>query len=240
MGGRKRASTVDQGTPPSTKRSPLSIPFHKLIRKSKSLPVGTEASHDGGQTESSSRAESPRPGSATSATTVPISNVTLSSDAGDPSPSALKDLHRVLRLIEDERHLVAHNLLLDAKRRIEESRGKSLLDRKNQIPKPDQTKRQRKRGGGILGGKGGRVAEDSNEEGSEIIYNEEQEALIFFEEKRAEFRKLEVRSNFFPEKCIKIFSYDQALSIHFFSFRCCFPCLESCNIVHKCKRKFVS
>jgi hypothetical protein len=41
-------------------------------------------------------------------------------DSGDPGPSLGKDAERVFDFIEDERHLTAHDLLKDVRRRIKE------------------------------------------------------------------------------------------------------------------------
>jgi len=51
-----------------------------------------------------------------------------SGDKGEPSASVLKDAHRVLALIEDERHLTAQKLYHDVKRRIEQCETPSVRE----------------------------------------------------------------------------------------------------------------
>ena len=58
-------------------------------------------------------------------------------DDGKPSLSTYNDLQRVLKLIQDERHLVAYELYVDAKRRI--------IDRKTRASTDKQQKKNEKK-----------------------------------------------------------------------------------------------
>lgn len=49
-----------------------------------------------------------------------VSKPTTSEDNGSPSNSCEGDIRRILRFIEDERHLVAHTLYVDVLKRIRE------------------------------------------------------------------------------------------------------------------------
>ena len=75
----------------------------RLFLRSKSAPAASVSSPD---SQRSSTFASSRPTTADAA------------DDGRPSSSALRDLKRVVQMIKDERHLVARDLYVDARRRI--------------------------------------------------------------------------------------------------------------------------
>lgn len=52
-------------------------------------------------------------------------------DKGEPSKSILKDTERIFALIEDERHLVAHRLYENVKRRIQQIEGQDPVRKKS-------------------------------------------------------------------------------------------------------------
>ncbi len=205
MGSHKRAATVSSIEPElMSKKSPVSQRLRKpksfrFLKRSKSVPVVYDEtrSHDGGQTESSTRDDdrsrvSPplRPafngGTAVSPKTLPLSNVTSNIDDGIPSSSPFKDLNRVLKLIEDERHLVAHKLFLDARRRIEGStRNNSILDIDGGSPKF----------GHKLSRKKGQIQMEEAETQSQGNQISRDDAWKLLQDKKEEFQALEVRNS---------------------------------------------
>mmetsp|Transcript_17203 Transcript_17203/g.35921 ORF Transcript_17203/g.35921 Transcript_17203/m.35921 type:complete len:1023 (-) Transcript_17203:21-3089(-) len=209
MAGHKRAATASSiepqllsKKPPASQRVRTPKAF-RFIKRSKSVPAVCDEtrSHDGGQTESSTRDDersrvSPplRPalngGPASSLNIFPSSNVSVNIDDGIPSSSPFKDLHRVLKLIEDERHLVAHNLFLDARRRIEESRNDCVLDVNGGSPKFGKSYRKKK---------GGIQREETNTQNTQSRGNmtNRDDAWKLLQEKEEEFRALENRANLF-------------------------------------------
>ncbi|KAL7543423.1 hypothetical protein ACHAXR_012704 [Thalassiosira sp. AJA248-18] len=156
----------------------------KRLRRSKSAPSSDQ---DGGQTESIRSDELRQP---------PISMIAsprgenygrgmASVDDGSPSSSTLTDLQRVLNLIQDERHLVAHDLYLNAKRRIHETLDIQLQQQQQQ-PKNKKNKVWWK------------TPESSNaEDAQRDSKNEYEKAWLFLQRRHEEFQALENRANLF-------------------------------------------
>ena len=152
----------------------------RLFRRSKSAPAVSDLSPD---SQRSSSFASSRPAIAAAA-----------ADDGRPSSSALRDLKRVVQMIKDERHLVARDLYVDARRRILDgsapSRQVNLVDDSKQ-----NNKRQRWK---ITAAASARdnVAAVKGKDSENKSYGEEDEnnaAREFLNEKKEEFVVLEVR-----------------------------------------------
>lgn len=211
MAGHKRAATASSIEPKLLSKKPPASQWvrtpkaFRFLKRSKSVPAVCDEtrSHDGVQTESSTRDDersrvSPpllaavNGGPASSPNTFPSSNVNVNIDDGIPSLSPFKDLHRVLKLIEDERHLVAHNLFLDARRRIEESRNGCVLDVNSGSPKFGKSYRKKK---------GGIQREETNAQNTQSQGNvtSRDDAWKLLQEKEEEFRALEVRKSWYQK-----------------------------------------
>ena len=92
----------------------LKLPRKKKVLKKKTSSTVSTASASASASASSSPSHPLSP----SASSVTNDTINLTLDDGRPSHSALNDLHRVLKLIEAERHLAAYQLYSHAKERI--------------------------------------------------------------------------------------------------------------------------
>ena len=101
-------------------------------------------------------------------------------DDGVPSQSALKDLQRAMKLVADERHLAAHELYLDARRRVEESRG--------ELGDIQDDRQQAKNRRGRIWWK---------QELQTIDASDEEKAWDFLQDRKEEFEALENRATLF-------------------------------------------
>jgi hypothetical protein len=95
-----------------------------------------------------------------------IAPPTTTGDKGLPTPDVLRDAERVFEMVRDERHLVAHKLLLDVRKRIQvwqesgmkgsTSGGGSPYMSRSQYKRIRRTSKRMKKGpGGGAGGSGG-------------------------------------------------------------------------------------
>lgn len=164
-----------------------------LLRRSTSAPPNNNNDQDGGQTESIRSIDELSSSAHRSSAMLSSYSRQLQHqhqqqqhhvvDDGTPSSSAVKDLQRVLKMIEEERHLVAYDLYIDAKRRIIDdsirSQGatttSSTLSKKSSISKVSWKSPPER---------------SSANPGS--IYSDDEQAWIFLQEKREEFQALEV------------------------------------------------
>ena len=151
----------------------------RLFRRSKCAPAVSDLSLD---SQRSSSFASSRPAIAAAA------------DDGRPSSSALRDLKRVVQMIKDERHLLARDLYVDARRRILDgsapSRQANRVDDSKQNHKPPRWK--------ITAAASARdnFAAVKGKDSENKSYEEEDEnnaAREFLNEKKEEFIALEVR-----------------------------------------------
>lgn len=76
---------------------------------------------------------------------VTIKPVKTQDDAGKPGHSIAGDMQRVLDLMDDERHLVANELYQDIKRRIADSRKRTMGNQEEKTSPPTNSKHAKQR-----------------------------------------------------------------------------------------------
>ena len=155
----------------------------KLLIRSKSVPVDhqtTQSTRSGISDDISSTLPPP-------SEKPHILKVTV--DEGIPSNSTLKDIQRVLQLITNERHLVAYELFVDVKRRIDND-ARSVAEEKqdnHQLNSKDKRKawwREKSRRSSSMG------LEDDESDENEKAYK-------LLQERQKEFEALENRAKLF-------------------------------------------
>lgn len=153
----------------------------KLLIRSKSVPVDhqtTQSTRSGISDDISSTLPPP-------SKKPHILKVTV--DDGKPSNSALKDIQRVLQLITNERHLVAYELFVDVKRRIDNEARSVAEKQENQLNSKDKRKawwREKSRRSSSMAG-----LEDESDEN--------EKAYKLLQERQKEFEALENRAKLF-------------------------------------------
>ena len=153
----------------------------KLLIRSKSVPVDhqtTQSTRSGISDDISSTLPPP-------SEKPHILKVTV--DDGIPSNSTLKDIQRVLQLITNERHLVAYELFVDVKRRIDNEARSVAEKQENQLNSKDKRKawwREKSIRSSSMG------LEDDESDDNEKAYK-------LLQERQKEFEALENRAKLF-------------------------------------------
>ena len=155
----------------------------KLLLRSKSVPVPVD--HQTTQSTRSGISDD------ISSTLPPPSEkphlLKVTVDDGKPSNSALKDIQRVLQLITNERHLVAYELFVDVKRRIDNEARSVAEKQENQLNSKDKRKawwREKSRRSSSMAG-----LDDESDEN--------EKAYKLLQERQKEFEALENRAKLF-------------------------------------------
>ena len=104
-------------------------------------------------------------------------------DNGTPSSSTYNDLQRVLKLVQDERHLVAYELYVDVKRRIDDAKRRLVLN------SGDSTNQQESK---RVNEKKVRWKKTNDTAAAKEEISEDEQANKFLEDKREEFDALKV------------------------------------------------
>ena len=99
-------------------------------------------------------------------------------DDGTPSSSTYNDLQRVLKLVQDERHLVAYDLYVDAKRRIDDAKRLLVLNTNQQESKRVNEKKVRWK--------------KTNDTAAKEEMSNDEQAIKLLEDKKEEFDALKV------------------------------------------------
>ena len=147
-----------------------------LLHRSKSEQVATDQTTIHSSDDISSLQPSPTNSFATTLNQHHISKSVL--DDGTPSSSTYNDLQRVLKLVQDERHLVAYDLYVDAKRRIDDAKRLLVLNTNQQESKRVNEKKVRWK--------------KTNDTAAKEEMSNDEQAIKLLEDKKEEFDALKV------------------------------------------------